>query len=419
MSDSNAGVRSLYIAYFGVGEPLVQTQVIPYLRELVKGGNEMTLLTFESGDVDEAVIRKELMEQGIEWHWLRYHKRPSVPATLFDILNGARFIRKIGTRKEVDILHARSHVPMMMAAIARKISINKPKLLFDIRGFMPEEYVDAGVWPGGGTIFRGFKRVENWLMNEADGFIVLTEAARNILFPGSSGSGRDKFGRPVEVIPCCVDLDSRFSGERAKVREEVRTKLGVADRTVFTHVGALGGLYLAEEIADLLGLARKRNESVFAMFLTQSDPELIVPLLKERGFTGSDMFVAKVAPAEIENYLYASDVGISFVKASYATQSRSPTKIPEYLACGLPVIANRGVGDVDNQLIEDRTGVIADDLSERGYAQAIDEVEKLIAEGDALADRCKLSAKTRFDLESVGGRKYCELYRAITGNRPR
>jgi glycosyltransferase involved in cell wall biosynthesis len=216
-----------------------------------------------------------------------------------------------------------------------------------------------------------------------------------------------------------VDLDSRFSGERAKVREEVRTKLGVADRTVFTHVGALGGLYLAEEIADLLGLARKRNESVFAMFLTQSDPELIVPLLKERGFTGSDMFVAKVAPAEIENYLYASDVGISFVKASYATQSRSPTKIPEYLACGLPVIANRGVGDVDNQLIGDRTGIIVNDLSERGYAKALDEVEKLIAEGEALADRCKLSAKTRFDLESVGGRKYSDLYRAIIGNRPR
>lgn len=155
------------------------------------------------------------------------------------------------------------------------------------------------------------------------------------------------------------------------------------------------------------------------MFLTQSDPELIVPLLKERGFTGSDMFVAKVAPAEIQNYLYASNVGISFVKASYATQSRSPTKIPEYLVCGLPVIANSGVGDVDNQLIGDRTGIIVDDLSEGGYAKALDEVEKLIAEGETLADRCKLSAKTRFDLESVGGKKYGDLYRTMAGDTTR
>lgn len=419
MSDCNGGVRSLYIAYFGVGEPLVQTQVIPYLRELVKGGNEITLLTFESGDVDDEEIRKELIEQGIEWHWLRYHKRPSVPATMFDILNGARFIRTINARKKFNILHARSHVPMLMAAVARKISTNKPELLFDIRGFFPEEYVDAGVWPAGGIIFRGVKRIENWLMKEADGFVVLTEAARNMLFPESTGSGRDKFGRPVEVIPCCVDLEGRFSGDRAKARDEVRTKLGVADRTVFTHVGALGGLYLVHEIADFLGVARKENERVFAVFLTQSDPELIVPLLEEHGFTGSDMFVAKVAPAEIENYLYASDVGISFVKASYATQSRSPTKIPEYLVCGLPVIANSGVGDVDNQLIGDRTGIIVDDLSEGGYAKALDEVEKLIAEGETLADRCKLSAKTRFDLESVGGKKYGDLYRTMAGDTTR
>ena len=198
MSDSNGGIRSLYIAYFGVGEPLVQTQVIPYLRELVKSGNEMTLLTFESGDVDDEEIRKELIEQGVEWHWLRYHKRPSVPATMFDILNGARFIKNLNARKKFDILHARSHVPMMMAAVARKISPNKPKLLFDIRGFMPEEYVDAGVWPAGGVIFRGVKRVENWLMKEADAFVVLTEKALEIL--------ADEIGmRLVEVIPCCVD----------------------------------------------------------------------------------------------------------------------------------------------------------------------------------------------------------------------
>jgi len=40
-------MRSLYICYFGIEEPLVKTQVLPYLRELVKGGHEMSLVTFE------------------------------------------------------------------------------------------------------------------------------------------------------------------------------------------------------------------------------------------------------------------------------------------------------------------------------------------------------------------------------------
>jgi len=34
----------------------------------------------------------------------------------------------------------------MMGAIAKKLSRQKPKLLFDIRGFFPEEYTDAGTF---------------------------------------------------------------------------------------------------------------------------------------------------------------------------------------------------------------------------------------------------------------------------------
>ena len=39
--------KTLYICYFGVREPLVQTQVLPYLREIRKGGTDDSILTFE------------------------------------------------------------------------------------------------------------------------------------------------------------------------------------------------------------------------------------------------------------------------------------------------------------------------------------------------------------------------------------
>ncbi len=135
----------------------------------------------------------------------RYHKRLSVIATAWDILCGTLFVIKYINRYSPDLLHARVHVPMLMAAIARKLSRRRPKLLFDIRGFFPEEYVDAGIWPEGGWLYRMVKRVEKWLMQEADGFVVLTEKARGILFPESADTGRDSHDRPVEVIPCCVD----------------------------------------------------------------------------------------------------------------------------------------------------------------------------------------------------------------------
>jgi glycosyltransferase involved in cell wall biosynthesis len=167
-----------------------------------------------------------------------------VPATAFDIANGARLIRKLARSEQIDILHARSHVPMLMAALARKFSHHKPKLLFDIRGFFPEEYVDAGVWPEQGWLFRYAKRVEAWLMKQADGFVILTEKARKILFANEE--------RPVEVIPCCVDL-KRFASANDETRSAIRRELGIEDRKVAVYVGAFGGWYMTQETAEFFG----------------------------------------------------------------------------------------------------------------------------------------------------------------------
>ena len=83
--------------------------------------HEMELLTFEPEEPSgwESEVREGLRADGIVWHHLRYHKRPSVPATMFDIANGARYIRKLARERSFDILHCRSHVPTMMAAIAQ------------------------------------------------------------------------------------------------------------------------------------------------------------------------------------------------------------------------------------------------------------------------------------------------------------
>ena len=392
-------------------EPLVQTQVIPYLRELVKGGHEISLLTFEpkstetENDVSAAEkIKDQLTQDRIEWHWLRYHKNPSVPATLFDIGNGARFIRSLNKNKKFDILHARSHVPMMMAALTWKISQHKPKLLFDIRGFMPEEYVDAGVWPEGGLVYRGVKRVEKWLMNVADGFVVLTEKAKTIL---SDAIGN----RPVEVIPCCVDL-KRFEAANKGSRNDVRNSLGIGDRFTLAYVGAFGGWYLTKETAEFYKILKEMRPDTFALILTQSDPASIEQLLRSGGFSESDFHIAKVSAGEIPRYLSAADAAVSFIKPCFSKQASSPTKNAEYLACGLPIIANAGVGDVDMQLTEDKTGIILTELSEIGYRRAADELG-LLGEQTELAARCINSSKVRFDLGSVGGERYRRLYATL------
>jgi len=403
--------RSLYICYFGVREPLVQTQVIPYLRELVKGGHQISLLTFEPAELSDGEREKvgnDLHDQGIEWHHLKYHKRFSAVATAWDIFQGARFVRTFVAREKPDILHGRVHVPTLMAAIGRKMSGHKPKVLFDIRGFFPEEYTDAGIWPENGALYRGAKRVERWLLKQADGFVVLTEKAREILFPESRETGYDRFGRPVEVIPCCVDL-SRFASINGDARRAARERLHLDGRYVMAYVGAFGGWYLTEQTADLFGALKKAKPDAFALILTQSMPEMIEPLLRERGYGPADYLITKVPPAELPGYLCGADSAVSFIKNCYSKQASSPTKNAEYLACGLPIIANAGIGDTDLHIRGTGIGTLVENFSDQDLKKAINEITAMTD----TADICRSFAKENFDLTKVGGDRYRRIYERL------
>lgn len=404
------------MCYFGLRESLVQTQVLPYLRQIRDGGTKVSILTFEpelkkrwtASEIE--IERKRLANEGIKWYFLTYHKRLSAPATLYDVLCGVYFILKLMRREKIDILHARSHVATLMGAITKKLSRRKPKLLFDIRGFFPEEYVDAGNWKENGQLFKITKKVERWLLQEADGFVVLTEKARQILFPESRESGFDNKGRPVEVIPCCVDLN-RFKEISENDRTEMRRRHLLENRQVITYVGSLGTWYMTEEMTDFMQTAKKHNPSVFALFLTQSPPDSLTELLKRKGFTSEDFLIKKIVPDEVGYYLSGADIALSFIKPCYSKLSSSPTKVAEYLASGIPVVANGGVGDIDEQIEIDNSGAIIRAFTPQVYLETLEKLASI--EKKKLSGNCKFTAETRFDLEKVGGFRYRRLYERL------
>jgi glycosyltransferase involved in cell wall biosynthesis len=407
--------HTLYLCYFWLNESLVQTQVLPYLRELVKGGIRVSLLTFERDELSLNYIteqRENLKSEGIEWYFLKYHKRPSVPATLYDVVQGVLLANKIAQRENVNIFHARVHVPALMGAIVKTLHQNRIKLVFDIRGFMPEEYTDGGNWKPNGRLYHSVKQVEKWLLKKSDAFVVLTEKAREILFPESAVTGFDRFNRPVEVIPCCVDL-KKFQTANDAARREIRGKYNLGNRRVIVYVGSLGTWYLADEMADFFAVAREENPATFALVLTQNAPEIFAEKLAARGFAPDDFLITRVAPSEIPQFLSAADIALSFIKPCFSKLSSSPTKIAEYLASGLPVVTNRGVGDVAEQIEADQTGAVVADFSRESYLTALREIENLRRKTD-LSAACRASAAERFDLERVGGAKYRRLYQKLT-----
>lgn len=403
-SEQSEGMSTLYLCYFGVREPLVQTQVLPYLRELAADGLRVCLLTFEP-EVSRSwsseqlkATRTQLAAQGIEWFCLPYHKRPSVPATLFDILAGARFAAQIMRREGIEVLHARAHMPMAMALLARRW-INC-KLIFDIRGLMAEEYVDAGVWGESSLPFRAVKLLERAGVRRADQVVVLTERMREWL-----ARHKSKNASQIQVIPCCVDF-TRFPVALAAGNGEGEGRFEVV------YAGSVVGLYLLEEMGRFFLEVRRQRSDAFLRVLTASPPESATAVLRRAGL-GADAFAIDFAPpSAVPAHLRRARLGISFRKPTFSQIAASPTKIPEYLAAGLPVVCNAGIGDTDELIERERIGVVLRSFDKETYAAAAEEALALAADPQ-LRVRCARVARQYFDLHEVGGQRYREVYRRL------
>ena len=395
-------LRTLYLCYFGLREPLVQTQVLPYLRLLARDRVEVSLLTFEpqfkerwARDALDA-RRAELAADGVRWFALPYHKRPSAPATAYDIIAGAWAAVRIARRHKIDVLHARAHIPLAMALLARRLT--GCRVVFDIRGLIAEEYADAGIWQEGSRPFRAIKRLERAGLRGADQIVVLTRRMRDWLTEREPA-----LAEKIEVIPCCVDF-SRFDAAESPAPAPSRFEV--------VYAGAATGLYLLTEMAEFFLALRARRPDAFLRTLTQSPADQATAVLLRAGLDPADFSVGAVAPSEIPHYLRRARLGISFRKPTFSQIAASPTKIPEYLAAGLPVVCNAKIGDTDALLNSEGVGVVVEAFNREAYDRAAARALAL-ADEPGLAARCLEVARRHFDLGRVGGSGYGNVYRRI------
>ncbi len=404
--------RVLFVSYNSLIEPLGPTQILPYVRALA-GTFALSVLSFEKpvrtveeDARDTAATLAQLRANGIEWIRLRYHKRPSLPATVFDIVCGLFRIVREHRRRPFDLLHARAYVPAAIACGVKQWT--GVPFLFDLRGLQAEEYVDAGLWKSGSLAFRLTKRVEQWLLREADGIVTLTEAVRPMLreFPGLR---RRRVLPPWSVIPTCVDLD-HFAFDSAG-RERVRDSLGVGDRPVLVYSGSIGTFYLFDEMLDFYQAARERWQGLFFLALVNRSPALITQAFAARDVPSTDFAVTWVRHEEMPAYLSASDAAISFIRPSISKQSSSPTKYGEYLSCGLPLVASAHVGDVDVLLNGSDAGVLVSEYSPEAYQLAAKRLLTLVAAGSR--NRCRELAEQEFSLNGRALPAYRNLYTRI------
>ncbi|HEY0003450.1 MAG TPA: glycosyltransferase family 4 protein [Pyrinomonadaceae bacterium] len=405
--------RVLFISYNGMLDPLGQSQVIPYLRELSKEGVRFTLLSFErdaafepAGRTRCEILKEQLARDRIEWHWLRYHRRPSLPATAYDVMAGLRYAQRLARRNSIELVHARSHIPATIALGLKKRF--KLKMIFDVRGLMAEEYVDAGHWREGSVPYRLTKRMERRAFRAADGVVTLTESIWPIIKEWDGLRGRT-LGH--QVIPCCTDLEL-FKFDSAS-REQRRSELKLQDSFVLVYSGSIGGWYLTEEMADFFAaLLRERTDAHF-LWLTTTAREPLDRMMRERRVDPARYTVHAASSSDVPSYLSASDAGIAFIKPCFSKLASSPTKNAEYLACGLPLLLNAGVGDSDLLVTREGVGALVRQFNDEEYAKAAALLMKFQENLNATRRRTRDVAERLFDVRSVGRERYAQLYEEV------
>jgi glycosyltransferase involved in cell wall biosynthesis len=401
-------MRVIYLSYDGLLEPLGQSQVVSYLRGLARR-HRLTVLSFEKPADLRAGWRpmaEALRAQGIAWRWLRYHKRPTVPATAWDIARGVA-AGVLAAEGGIDLLHARGYVASMIALALKRLTA--AGFLFDMRGFWADEKADAGQWRRDSMVYRAAKRWERRFFAEADGLVSLTHAG---VAAWPRLGLRVPPERPVAVIPTCVDLDRFHAGPGDAGR---RTALGLDGALVLGYVGTMDTWYLREPMLRFAARLLARVPQARFLVVTRDAHAPLREALAGLGAPMHRVVFTRATFEEMPGYLRLMDLGAFFIRPCLSKLASAATRLAEFLATGVPVAINDGIGDSGPLVRDHGVGVVLDRLEPDAFDAAIDRLLALRRD-PATADRCRALAERVFSLEH-GVAAYDRLYHAIADAR--
>jgi len=404
MTASDSTKQVLYVSWNSIEEPLVHSQVLNYLRGLAGFGWRFVLVTMESPasvQSQDWLLKhrfrlKEQFGAQLEWQPVRLSRGVARMGLLARALAARRQIAALLRRSPFALIHARSYLPAwLVAGAADRAGV---PWLFDARGFWVDEKVYKGSLRQNGFTYRFLKRMERKLYTQARAVVMLAEAGKKSvqrLYP----STQDK---PVRVIPTCVDT--------ARFRPQTRGNHTVPAKRLLC-VGSVGEGYLGREVFRVFAQMHKWRPDFVGELCTRSHPGLIQQLATETGIDPKRLKIHARSHEEMKDVLSQGGIGLSLIQPHVSKQASCPTKVGEYLACGMPVIYNSGIGDMDEVLGDGDVAVRCDDFSEESIRQALDKAVTLF-ESAAARRRCRRLAEDYFSLEK-GVAAYHQLYQEM------
>ena len=393
--------ETLYVTRNGLLEPLGQSQVYGYLRGLSRQ-YRITLITFEKeADLADparvAAVRADCLAHGIDWRPQRFYARPKGIAPALAMLRLIWLLLRLIREKQAALIHARSYVPAAVALLVSRLT--GVPFLFDMRALWPEELITAGRLRRGSVLHKAIVWAERACLARAGAVVVLTHAAADHLrrlYPAELAR------QTVAIIPTCVDLD-RFTP--------------AATPPAACVIGCLGtlqsGWFRLDLLTAFLQTAAGADPAARFDIITQDNPQVLRATLDPDAQLGPRLVIRALLPRDVPAALHAQTASVFFYAGGQVSElGRSPTRMAEILASGLPVVTNSGVGDVARIVQRYRVGVLVETPEPQAMAAAWADLQTLLQDKD-LPSRCRQAAEEVFSLPS-GTTAYADLYAQLS-----
>ena len=406
----------LYLNYTSIlTQGILLSQVVIPLKKLAREGYNITLVSGERKEDlrkrrEREALHRDLEEAGVELVFFRKSLPPYlridtdrkgtlVQRALCFAWDQFRFFfltgRLLITRK-IRILHARSYVPAIIGLFYQKLL--RVKLIFDPRGILPEELRLARGWNEDDFRYRFWKFLEKRLLKNADAVFALSRPFREHL-------ERIVPRKDIRITPCCIEPE-RF-GFHPERRKAMRDSLGFGDRFVMVYsVGCFVPYQVLEKALEVFQILKKQKPGARLLILTP-EQEKMKDYAGRYGLNLEGVTFTRALFSRMADHLMACDAGLLVRHPSVVSRVASPVKFPEYLACGLPVLSFRGIGDTDYIIERYSVGECVDPDDEEDIALGIRRLlSRVEGYGDGLRTQCREIAVKYFSWD-----EYLPLYR--------
>lgn len=278
-------------------------------------------------------------------------------------------------------IQAEHHYGGQMARFKRK---NTP-LIVDFHGESIDEY--QFLHPqleDNHPLIKSMKKSTKEAIQLANLVIVVSENLKNTLEKISNEDINNYF-----VMPCCVDY------EKFQTTPPLALSKIYSNRLVVGYSGGLQKWQNIHYILDIVIALQKKIQDIFFLLLTNYSTEDIQEKLNNLG--SNNYAVYSLTNEQVPAFLPLMDAGFLIRDKRILNQVSSPTKILEYLAAGVPIIATQYSGDINETVTHGLNGFILSEPQTTGNEaeDLFNFLCKVKINRTSVREKCRESIKNR------------------------